>query len=78
MLKVKIFTLYPDLFPGPLDVGIYKRAREKKIWSLDIIDIRNYDYWDSTSYSKWVYIILTSDGVVEIRSRLVEKILEER
>ena len=42
MLKVKIFTLYPDLFPGPLDVGIYKRAREKKIWSLDIIDIRNY------------------------------------
>jgi hypothetical protein len=24
MLKVKIFTLYPDLFPGPLNSGLYK------------------------------------------------------
>ena len=34
MLEVKIFTLYPDLFPGPLDMGIYKKAQENKIWSL--------------------------------------------
>lgn len=48
-------------------------------WSLGIvIDIQNYDYWDLTSYSNWVYIILTSEGIVEIRSRLVEKIPEER
>ena len=30
MLEVKIFTLYPDLFPGPLDLGIFKKAKEKK------------------------------------------------
>ena len=30
MLKVKIFTLYPDLFPGPLDIGIFKKAKEIK------------------------------------------------
>ena len=42
MLEVKIFTLYPDLFPGPLDVGIFKKAREKKIWNLKIINIREY------------------------------------
>ena len=42
MLKVKIFTLYPDLFPGPLDIGIYKKAREKNIWSLEVINIRDY------------------------------------
>ena len=30
MLNVKIFSLYPELFPGPLDIGIYKKARRKK------------------------------------------------
>ena len=42
MLEVKIFTLYPDLFPGPLDMGIYKKARENKIWDLKVINIRDY------------------------------------
>ena len=42
MLEVKIFTLYPDLFPGPLDVGIFKKARKKKIWNLKVINIREY------------------------------------
>ena len=42
MLDVQIFTLYPDLFPGLLDVGIYKKAKEKQKWSLKIIDIRDY------------------------------------
>ena len=42
MFEVKIFTLYPDLYPGPLNIGIYKKAREKKIWNLEVIDIRDY------------------------------------
>ena len=42
MLEVKIFTLYPDLFPGPLDVGIYKKAQENNIWNLKVINIRDY------------------------------------
>ena len=42
MLEVKIFTLYPDLFPGPLNIGIYKKARENKIWDLKVINIRKY------------------------------------
>ena len=47
MLEVQIFTLYPDLFPGLLDVGIYKKAREKQKWSLKIIDIRDYAFDDN-------------------------------
>ena len=42
MLNVKIFTLYPELFPGPLDIGLYKKAKIKKIWSLKVINIRDY------------------------------------
>ena len=42
MLNIKIFTLYPKLFPGPLDIGLYKKAKSKKIWSLKVINIRDY------------------------------------
>jgi tRNA (guanine37-N1)-methyltransferase len=41
MWTVKVFTLYPELFPGPLASGLYKKALEKKIWSLETIDIRD-------------------------------------
>ena len=42
MFEVKIFTLYPDLYPGPLNSGIYKKAQENKIWNLKVINIRDY------------------------------------
>ena len=42
MFEVKIFTLYPDLYPGPLNTGIYKKAQENKIWDLKVINIRDY------------------------------------
>ena len=42
MLKVKVFTLYPDLYPGPLETGLYKKAKEKSIWDLKVINIRDY------------------------------------
>ena len=34
--------MYPELFPGPLASGLYKKAMEKKIWSLETINIRDY------------------------------------
>ena len=42
MWKARIFTLYPDLFPGPLASGLYKKAIDKKLWSLEVINIRDY------------------------------------
>jgi tRNA (guanine37-N1)-methyltransferase len=42
VLKVKLFTLYPELFPGPLGSGLYKKALEKKIWQMQIINIRDF------------------------------------
>ena len=42
MLKVRVFTLYPDLYPGPLESGLYKKAKEKNIWDLQVINIRDY------------------------------------
>ena len=42
MWTARIFTLYPELFPGPLGSGLYKKALEKKLWSLEVINIRDY------------------------------------
>jgi len=42
MWKVRVFTLYPELFPGPLGTSLYKKALDNKIWSLDVINIRDY------------------------------------
>ena len=42
MWKVRVFTLYPKMFPGPLASGLYKKALEKKIWSLEVVNIRDY------------------------------------
>ena len=42
MWTARVFTLYPELFPGPLDSGLYKKALNKNIWSLEIINIRDY------------------------------------
>ena len=30
------------MFPGPLASGLYKKALEKKIWSLEMVNIRDY------------------------------------
>ena len=42
MWTVRVFTLYPELFPGPLASGLYKKALDKKLWSLEIVNIRDY------------------------------------
>ena len=42
MWTARVFTLYPKLFPGPLSNGLYKKALDKKIWSLEVVNIREY------------------------------------
>ena len=43
MYAVKIFTLYPETFPGPLAGGIYGKAMRNGLWSLKTVNIRDYD-----------------------------------
>ena len=42
MYSVKIFTLYPETFPGPLAGGIYGKAMRNGLWSLKTVNIRDY------------------------------------
>ena len=42
MLQAQIFTLYPELFPGPLKKGLYGKALSNNIWNLKVVNIRDY------------------------------------
>ena len=42
MWSATVLTLFPDMFPGPLDVSLIGKAREKNLWSLDVRDIREH------------------------------------
>ena len=39
---VSILTLFPDAFPGALDLSIVGRARESGLWALETVDIRDF------------------------------------
>ena len=41
MWQARIFTLYPEIFPGRLEKGLYGKALLNKTWSLDIVNIRD-------------------------------------
>jgi len=42
MLLARIFTLYPELFPGPLNKGLYGKALSENIWNLETVNIRDF------------------------------------
>ena len=42
MLLARIFTLYPEFFPGLLGKGLYGKALAENIWKLETVNIRNY------------------------------------
>jgi len=37
-----VLTLFPSMFPGPLDASLIGQARERGIWSLAVRDIREH------------------------------------
>ncbi len=37
-----VLTLFPELFPGPLDASILGRARAAGLWDLNAVDLRDF------------------------------------
>ena len=79
MFKAKIFTLYPEYFPGPFEIGICKKAFEKKLWDLKLINIRDYaddkhKTVDDTPYGGGVGMLMRPDVVAKsLDANLEEK-----
>lgn len=66
MINFKILTLFPELFPGPLSASVTGTALEKKLWSLEAINIRDFakderKTVDDTPYGGGAGMVLKAD-----------------
>ena len=66
MWQAQVFTLYPEVFPGPLSKGLYGKALSKKLWNLNIINIRDaaddkHKTVDDTPYGGGSGMLLKAD-----------------
>ncbi|MDC3257658.1 tRNA (guanosine(37)-N1)-methyltransferase TrmD [Candidatus Pelagibacter sp.] len=66
MFQAKVFTLYPEVFPGPLAKGLYGKALINKLWDLSVINIRDsandkHKTVDDTPYGGGMGMLLKAD-----------------
>ena len=66
MFQTQIFTLYPEIFPGPLAKGLYGKALANKLWNLNVINIRDaatdkHKTVDDTPYGGGSGMLLKAD-----------------
>ena len=67
-LPITVVTLFPDMFPGPLDVSIMKRAQDKGLFSLSTVQIRDFAFGkhktvDDTPYGGGAGMVMRADVV---------------
>ena len=78
MFKAQIFTLYPEVFPGPLSNGLYGKALSNKLWDLSVINIRDaatdkHKTVDDTPYGGGTGMLLKADVLANALDQKVKK-----
>ena len=78
MLQAQVFTLYPEIFPGPLNKGLYGKAMAKKLWNLNVINIRDaatdkHKTVDDTPYGGGSGMLLKPDVLANSIDQNVKK-----
>ena len=78
MLLAQVFTLYPDIFPGPLNKGLYGKAMAKKLWNLKVVNIRDaakdkHKTVDDTPYGGGTGMLLKPDVLADSIDKNVNK-----
>ncbi len=66
MWQAQVFTLYPEVFPGPLSKGLYGKALLNNLWKLKIVNIRDsaddkHKTVDDTPYGGGSGMLLKAD-----------------
>ena len=78
MFFVRIFTLYPEFFPGPLDKSLHGKALSKKIWDMEIVNIRNFTkdkhkVVDDTPFGGGSGMLIKPDVIAEAIDQKVDR-----
>ena len=66
MWQAQVFTLYPEVFPGPLSKGLYGKALSCDLWKLKVVNIRDsaddkHKTADDTPYGGGSGMLLKAD-----------------
>ena len=78
MFQARVFTLYPEVFPGPLAKGLYGKALTNKLWNLSVINIRDsandkHKTVDDTPYGGGTGMLLKADVVAKSLDQNIKK-----
>ena len=78
MFQAQVFTLYPEVFPGPLAKGLYGKALSNKLWDLSVINIRdaatdNHKTVDDTPYGGGTGMLLKADILATSLDQKIKK-----
>ena len=78
MFQAQVFTLYPEVFPGPLSKGLYGKALANKLWDLSVINIRDaatdkHKTVDDTPYGGGTGMLLKADVLANALDQKVKK-----
>ena len=78
MFKAQVFTLYPEIFPGPLAKGLYGKALSNKLWNLNVINIRDsatdkHKTVDDTPYGGGTGMLLKADVLATSLDQNIKK-----
>ena len=78
MFQAQVFTLYPEVFPGPLAKGLYGKALSNKLWDLSVINIRDaatdkHKTVDDTPYGGGTGMLLKADILANSLDQKVKK-----
>ncbi|MDR0407110.1 MAG: tRNA (guanosine(37)-N1)-methyltransferase TrmD [Holosporales bacterium] len=41
-MQITVLTLFPDIFPGPLEVSLIGKALKKDLWNLRVVDLKKF------------------------------------
>jgi len=78
MFQAQVFTLYPEVFPGPLAKGLYGKALFNKLWNLEVINIRDsatdkHKTVDDTPYGGGTGMLIKADVLANSLDQKVKK-----
>ena len=79
MFLSRIFTLYPEYFPGYLNKGLFGKAMNEKIWNLETVNIRDYSIdkhktVDDTPYGGGNGMLIKADVLAKSLDDNIKKI----
>ena len=78
MFQAQVFTLYPEVFPGPLAKGLYGKALSNKLWKLSVTNIRDaaidkHKTVDDTPYGGGTGMLIKADILANSLDQKVKK-----